>query len=198
MKTIFRNNDQDQINDSFLRKLLLMTLVVFTVYIILGIIGFFLWFAFPVEKINGLTYLAGNNLIYYYLIVNFMDIAGILFLSHIIYFRYIHTTRPIKDGVFLGIYLVIMSWLIDLFVYVVIRKTLPSVQEYFLGKNQPEIGIAWLIALAAAICSGSLHMKNNDFVRNFIPRKWVITSLILIFVSAIATIIGILYFDIKP
>jgi hypothetical protein len=27
-----------------------------------------------------------------------------------------------------------------------LRKTLPSLHEYFLGKNQPEIGIAWLIA----------------------------------------------------
>ena len=38
-------------NDGFLRKLFMMTFVVFSVYIVLGIVGFFLWFAFPVEKL---------------------------------------------------------------------------------------------------------------------------------------------------
>jgi hypothetical protein len=87
-----------------------------------------------------------------------MDIVGILLLSHIIYYRFINTTTPIKDGVILGLYLIIFSWLLDLVVYVFIRKTLPSIQEYFLGKNQPEIGIAWLIAYISALCSGYLHV----------------------------------------
>jgi hypothetical protein len=198
MMTILQSNNHDKINDSFLRKLSLMTIVVFLVYIILGIVGFFLWFAFPVEKINGLTYLLGNNLIYYYIIVNFMDIAGIIFFSHIVYYKHINTTTPIKDGVFLGLYLMIASWLIDLVIYVFIRKTLPSIHEYFLGKNQPEIGIAWIIAFASAVCSGWIHVENRSFVRNFIYRKSLLLLLLLTIISATFTIVGILFFDIKP
>jgi hypothetical protein len=196
--TELRSNIQARSNDSFLRKLFLMTSVLFIVYLILGIIGFFLWFAFPVEIINGLTYLMGNNLIYYYIIVNFIDIAGILFISHLVYYKNVQTTTPIKDGVFLGLYLVVMSWLIDLFVYVFIRKTLPSIHEYFFGKNQPEIGIAWIIALISAICSGWLHVENKNLIPKVIRRKCLITLSLLTIISTIVTIIGILFFDIKP
>lgn len=198
MKIITKNDDLKTANDSFFRKLLFMTIVVFVVYVILSIIGFFLWFAFPVEKINGLTYLRGNNLIYYYLIVNFMDIAGVLYVSHTVYYKHIKTTSPVKDGVGLGLYLLIVSWLIDLFVYVTIRKTLPSIHEYFLGKNQPEIGIAWLIGIISAISSGWLHLEGNDFVRKLGGKKWSVTLLSLTVVSAVLTVVGILYFDIKP
>jgi len=191
--THLQTNIQSGLNDSFLRKLAFMSLVVFLVYTILSIIGFFLWFAFPVEKINGLTYLMGNNLIYYYIIVNFVDISGVLFFSHFIYYKRINTTTPLKDGVFLGLYLIIISWLVDLAVYVFIRKTLPSIQEYFLGKNQPEIGIAWLIAFTSALIAGQLHAENRN-----IFRKSMLALLLLTIISVAFTIIGILFFDIKP
>ncbi len=51
------------LNGSFLRKFAFMTIVVFAVYSILSVVGFFLWFAFPFEKIHGLTYLRRNDLI---------------------------------------------------------------------------------------------------------------------------------------
>jgi hypothetical protein len=191
--THLQTNIHSELNDSFLRKLALMSLVVFLVYTILSIVGFFLWFAFPVEKINGLTYLIGNNLIFYYIIVNFADIAGVLFFSHFIYYKRINTTAPLKDGIFLGLYLIIISWLIDLAVYVFIRKTLPSIQEYFLGKNQPEIGIAWLIAFTSALIAGQLHAENRN-----IFRKSMLALLLLTIISVAFTIIGILFFDIKP
>lgn len=196
--TDFQANLQIKSDDSFLRKLLLLTLVVFLVYIILGIVGFFLWFAFPVEKINGLTYLKGNNLIYYYVIINFQDIIGVLFFAHIVYYKRINTTSPIKDGLLLGLYLIIASWLIDLIVYVVIRKTLPSLEEYFLGKNQPEIGIAWLIAFISALCSGWLHVENKKFIRRIKYPRLIRIILLLTITSIALTIIGIHFFDIKP
>ena len=196
--TDLQSNVEAKSNAGFLRKLAFMSLVVFSVYTLLGIIGFFLWFAFPVEEINGLTYLMGNSLIFYYLIVNFMDIVGILFLSHVVYYRFISTSTPIKDGLFLGLYLVIISWLIDLVVYVMIRKTLPSIQVYFLGKNQPEIGIAWLIAFASALCSGYIHVENKSFVRNLSYRKLLYSIFVLTIVSTFLTVLGILFFDIKP
>ena len=196
--TALKSNINSKLNDSFLRKLTFMTLVVFSVYVVLGIIGFFLWFAFPVEVKNGLSYLVGNNLIFYYVIVNFMDIVGILLLSHIIYYRFVNTTTPVKDGVILGLYLIIFSWLLDLIVYVFIRKTLPSIHEYFLGKNQPEIGIAWLIACISAIISGYMHIENRNFVANISYRKLIYAIIILSLISTLLTIIGIRFFDIKP
>ena len=196
--TDFQANLQIKSDDSFLRKFLLLTLVVFLVYIILGIVGFFLWFAFPVEKINGLTYLKGNNLIYYYIIINFQDIIGVIFFAHIVYYKRINTTTPIKDGLLLGFYLIIASWVIDLIVYVLIRKTLPSLEEYFLGKNQPEIGIAWLIAFISALCSGWLHVENNKLIRRIKYPGLILIIFLLTITSTALTVVGILFFDIKP
>jgi hypothetical protein len=196
--TDFQPDHVIKTDDGFLRKLFLMTVVVFSVYIILGTTGFFLWFAFPVEKINGLTYLPGNNLIYYYLIINFQDIIGVLFFSHIFYYRRINTSSPLKEGSLLGIYLVIASWLIDLFVYVFVRKTLPTIEEYFLGKNQPEIGIAWLFAFLSALCSGWLHTENKKLVRRIKYQRLILIIILLTISSAAITTFAILFFDIKP
>ena len=188
----------DELNGSFLRKFAFMTVVVFAVYTILSVVGFFLWFAFPVEKINGLTYLRRNDLVLYYFIVNFNDIAGVLLFSHIIYYKYVKSTTPIKDGVFLGIYLLIFSWILDLFIYVFIRKTLPTLDEYFLGKNQPEIGIAWLIGFLSAVYSGWLHSKDQNNIRRFNYKKAGQTLIILTLISAVLTVVGIGFFDIRP
>jgi hypothetical protein len=183
---------------SYLRKFVFMTLVVFLVYVVLSFVGFFLWFEFPVEKINGLTYLKGNSLIYYYLIVNFLDITGVIICAHIFYYKHIHTNTPVVDGILLGIYLIVISWLIDLAVYVFIRKTLPTIHEYFLGKNQPEIGIAWLTACLSAIYSGYLHSEKGKFVRRVPLRKTLNALVILLLISSLLTVIGIKFFDIRP
>jgi hypothetical protein len=188
----------DKVSGSFLRKFAFMTIVVFAVYSILSIVGFYLWFAFPVEKINGLTYLSQNDLILYYTIVDFNDIAGVLLFSHIIYFKYVNSSTPIRDGVFLGIYLVIFSWILDLFVYVFIRNTLPTIDEYFLGKNQPEIGIAWLIAFLSALFSGWLHAEERNHDHRFNYKKAAQILVILTIISAVLTFVGIKFFDIRP
>jgi hypothetical protein len=172
--------------------------MVFAVYSILSIVGFYLWFAFPVEKINDLTYLGQNDLILYYIIVNFNDIAGVLLFSHIIYYKYVKSSTPIKDGVFLGIYLILFSWILDLLVYVFIRKTLPTLDEYFLGKNQPEIGIAWLVAFLSALYSGWLHAEDKNHIRRFNYKKALLILLILTIVSSTLTVVGITFFDVRP
>lgn len=197
-ETGFISVTRDNHNGSALRKFAFMTIVVFAVYIVLSIAGFYLWFVFPVEKINGLTYMSRNNLILYYLIVNFNDIAGVLIFSHFIYFRYVKSASPVRDGVYLGIYMVIFSWILDLFVYVFIRKTLPTIDEYFLGKNQPEIGIAWLIGFLSALLTGWLHSKDKDQILRFNYKKAGLILLILTLISAAFTIVGIGFFDIKP
>jgi hypothetical protein len=183
---------------SAMRKFAFMSMVVLSVYSVLSIIGFYLWFAFPVEKINGLTYFSENGLIGYYLIINFNDIVGVFLFSHLIYFRQIKTHTPIKDGIVLGGYLVVFSWILDLFVYVFIRNTLPSIEEYFLGKNQPEIGIAWLVAFFSAVCAGWLHPAYPGQQTSFSWKKAGRALLIIILVSALVTVIGLRYFDIKP
>jgi hypothetical protein len=187
-----------KLNASFLRKFAFMTLVVFAVYSILSLVGFYLWFAFPVEKINGLTYLRRNDLILYYNIVNFNDIAGVLLFTHIIYYKYVKSATPLKDGIFLGIYLLIFSWILDLFVYVFIRKTLPTIDEYFLGKNQPEIGIAWLIGFLSAFWSGWLHGYDKSNIYRFNYKKALLMLLLLTIFSAALTVVGIAFFDVTP
>ncbi|MFN8259253.1 MAG: hypothetical protein U0W24_26430 [Bacteroidales bacterium] len=189
---------QMQQNGSFLRKFAFMTMVVVVVYGLLSVAGFYLWFVFPVEKIHGLTYLRQNDLILYYIIINFNDIAGVLLFSHIIYYKYVKSTSPVKDGFFLGIYLVIFSWILDLFVYVFIRKTLPTLEEYLLGKNQPEIGIAWLIAFLSALYSGWLHAEDENHIRRFNYKKAILVLLILTIISSALTVAGILFFDVRP
>jgi hypothetical protein len=189
---------RDKQNGGYLRKFAFMTIVVFAVYGILSVVGFYLWFAFPVEKINGLTYLRRNDLILYYIIVNFNDIAGVLLFSHIIYYKYVKSTTPIKDGVFLGIYMIVFSWVLDLFIYVFIRKTLPAIDEYFLGKNQPEIGIAWLIGFVSAIFAGWLHAENLNHIRRFTYRKAGQILLFLTLISVTLTVVGIVFFDVRP
>jgi hypothetical protein len=134
----------------------------------------------------------------YYVIVNFNDIAGILLFSHIIYYKYVKTITPIKDGIFLGIYVIVFSWILDLFIYVFIRKTLPGFDEYFLGKNQPEIGITWLIGFLSALSSGWLHAEDQNHIYRFNYKKAALTLLFLTIISAVLIIIGIGYFDIKP
>jgi len=181
-----------------MRKFAFMTIVVFAVYSILSVVGFYLWFVFPVEKIHGLTYLRRNDLILYYIIINFNDIAGVLLFSHFIYYKYVKSETPTKDGVFLGIYLVLFSWILDIFVYVFIRKTLPTLDEYFLGKNQPEIGIAWLIAFLSALFSGWLHAEDQYHRRRFNYKNAVLVLLILTIISSALTVVGIAFFDVKP
>jgi hypothetical protein len=186
------------LSDSRWKRAAFMTAVVVASLAILGIAGFFLWFIFPVQKTRGLTYLEPAHLITYYSMINFLDVIWIVLLARLLYFRRVKTADPVKDGLLLGAYMVIFSWLADIVVYIFIRGTLPSVQEYFLGKNQPEIGIAWLVALLTCVLAGWLESRR----RALPPRQyWVMTvgmSSALILLSIGFTAIGILIFDIRP
>jgi hypothetical protein len=175
-----------------------MTFVVLVVYSILSIIGFYLWFAFPVETINNVTYLKYKDLILYYSVINFNDVTGILLFSNIIYFRNVNSSSPLRDGFYLGIYLVVFSWVLDLFIYVFIRKTLPTLNEYFLGKNQPEIGIAWLTAFSSAIATGWLQLKKQRMGGLFSFKRVFIILVSITFLSIVLTVTGIRFFDIRP
>ncbi len=185
-------------NDPWWRKWFFLTLVVLAALGILGVAGFYLWFVFPVQKIRGLTYLETPHLILYYIILNLLDVGGIILFAQLLYFRRVNSYNPIRDGIILGIYLVIFSWGVDIVVYVFLRNTLPSIHEYFLGKNQPEIGIAWLVGFAAAVLAGWLEKRRRTLPGHLFWRKVLLCSSVLIGVAAALTIIGITLFDIHP
>ena len=63
-------------NDPIWKKFIFMTLVVMATVGILGAAGFYLWFVFPVQKINGLTYLRTSDLFVYYGLINLLDVVG--------------------------------------------------------------------------------------------------------------------------
>jgi FtsH-binding integral membrane protein len=110
----------------------------------------------------------------------------------------VKTTRPLKDGIWLGGYLLAFCWATDILVYVLIRKTLPTVHEYFLGKNQPEIGIAWVVAFFAAVLAGWLEARRRDASTGDIKALATAGIVGLILASIALTVIGIGLFDIRP
>ncbi len=184
--------------DPWWKKLIFMTLVILATLGILGLTGFYLWFLFPVQKIRGLTYLETPHLVLYYTILNLLDVLGIILSAQLLYFRRVIAYNPIRDGIILGTYLVTFSWGVDIVVYVFLRNTLPSIREYFLGKNQPEIGIAWVVGFAAAVLAGWLEKRRRALPAHIFWRKVLLLSMILIGIASAVTIIGIAFFDIRP
>lgn len=180
------------------KKFLFMSLVVFATVGILGVAGFYLWFVFPVEKINGLTYLATRDLLIYYGVINVLDVIGVNLFAWGLYFRWVKTDRPLRDGAWIGAYLLVFSWATDILVYIFIRNTLPTVNEYFFGKNQPEIGIAWIVGFSAAVLAGWLEKRRREPPAGGKTRAAVLYSAGLVLVSMLLTVIGIGFFDIRP
>jgi hypothetical protein len=185
-------------NDPSWKKLLFMTLVVVATGGILGVAGFYLWFVFPVLRINGLTYLETSDLILYYSLINLLDVIGVNLFARILYFRWVNTTRPLRDGLVLGAYLLVFCWVTDILVYIFIRNTLPTVHEYFLGKNQPEIGIAWIVAFCAAVFAGWLEQRRRRVSAGRFKRETLVYLSGLVVASIALTVIGIAFFDIRP
>lgn len=185
-------------NDPTWKKFIFMTLVVIATVGILGVAGFYLWFVFPVQKINGLTYLRTPDLLVYYGLLNLLDVVGVNLFARVLYFRWVSTARPLRDGIWLGGYLLVFSWLTDILVYIFIRNTLPTVREYFIGKNQPEIGIAWVVGFCAAVLAGWLEARRRDPSGGSV-RALASGSIVgLILASIVLTVIGVAFFDIRP
>ncbi len=185
-------------NDPAWKKFLFMTLVVIATAGILGVAGFYLWFVFPVQKINGLTYLRTPDLLLYYGIINLLDVVGVNLFARVLYFRWVKTARPLADGIRLGTYLLVFCWATDILVYILVRKTLPTVREYFLGKNQPEIGIAWLVAFCAAALAGWLEARRREEPTGHVRTLATAGIGGLIVASIVLTVIGVGFFDIRP
>lgn len=186
------------VDDPRWKKVIFMTLVVIATVGSLGLVGFYLWFAFRVETINGLTYLRTPDILIYYGLLNLLDVVGVNLFARVLYFRWVKTTRPLQDGIWLGSYLLVFSWITDILVYVFIRGTLPTIREYFLGKNQPEIGIAWLVGFCAAVLAGWLEARRREASTHDI-KVLATTGIVGLVLAAIAlSAIGIGFFDIRP
>jgi len=185
-------------DDPIWKRFLFMTFVVVATAGILGVAGFYLWFVFPVQKINGLTYLRTADLLIYYGLINLFDVLGVNFFARILYFRWVKTTRPLGDGVAMGSYLLVFCWVTDVIVYVFIRHTLPTVHEYFLGKNQPEIGIAWIVAFGAAVLAGWLEHRRRQESAGRFRREALLSLSGVVVASILLTVIGSGFFDIRP
>ena len=99
-----------------------------------------------------------GDLVSYYCIINLLDLIGVNLFTHFLYFKWVKTAKPFKDGLLIGGYLLIFCWVSDILVYVFVRNTLPTIHEYFLGKNQPEIGIAWIVSI---LCRGFRGMAGT-------------------------------------
>ena len=186
------------IDDPTWKKVIFMTLVVIATVGTLGVVGFYLWFAFRVETINGLTYLRTPDIFIYYGLLNLLDVVGVNLFARVLYFRWVKTTRPLQDGLWLGSYLLCFSWVVDILVYIVIRGTLPTIREYFLGKNQPEIGIAWLVGFSAAALAGWLEARRRESSARDIKVLATGGIAALVLAAIALTAIGIGFFDVRP
>jgi hypothetical protein len=186
------------LNDPFWEKLFFMTLVILATAGILGLAGFYLWFVFPVQTIHGLYYLETSDLFIYYGLINLLDVIGINLFARILYFKWVHTTWPLRDGVVMGGYLLVFCWVTDILVYIFIRNTLPTVHDYFLGKNQPEIGIAWIVAFCAAVFAGWLEQRRSQESARRLRNETILYLSGLVVASILLTVIGVGLFDIRP
>jgi hypothetical protein len=71
-------------------------------------------------------------------------------------------------------------------------------EGYFLGKNQSEIGIAWLTAFFAALYSGWLHAEDQNHMRRFSFKKVALVLISLTIISSVLTVTRIVFFDVRP
>lgn len=144
------------------------TIFVIMSYIIGGVILFPLYFLFKPVKINGITYLMGFNLWGYWLISFFIVTPGIVtIVAYFLYFKKVPVVNFFKEAVLIGLYQLPWGWFFEIIIYVYWRKTIPSIYDYFFGKNFPWIDINWLIGvvsplIAAYIAKHTKHINKDS------------------------------------
>jgi len=132
-------------------------------YIIGGAILFPLYFAFKPIKIEGITYLTGFNLWAYWLITYILVLplvgAGT---AYLLYFKKASITNYYKEGLLLGFYQVPLGLFFEIVIYVYWRKTIPSIYDYFFGKNFPWIDIAWFIGIFCPLIAAYIAKRTKE------------------------------------
>jgi hypothetical protein len=154
--------------DNKLYKLTSATNFAVSGYILGGFLLFPLYFLFRPVKIDGVTYLLGNNLIAYW-IISFVIITPLVigFCAYLFYFKKVKSDNIIKDAIIIGLYQVPLGWIFEIVIYVYWRKTIPTIYDYFFGKNFPWIMINWIIGaiipliIALIIKHKKLRKKNE-------------------------------------
>ncbi|MBN1997299.1 hypothetical protein JW935_07095 [candidate division KSB1 bacterium] len=134
-----------------------------SVYIVGGAILFPLYFVFKPTKIDGITYLLGLNLWAYWLITYILVLPFVgAITAYFIYFKRVSISKYYKDGLLLGIYQIPWAFLFEIFIYVYWRKTIPSIYDYFFGKNYPWIEIAWIISILSPLIAAHISKRVKD------------------------------------
>jgi len=136
------------------------TLFAITSYIVGGVVLFPLYLIFRPVKIEGITYLMGVNLWAFWLIsfviVTPLVVAGT---AYFLYFRKVAVTKYMKEALLIGLYQVPWGWFFEIVIYVYWRQTIPSVYDYFFGKNFPWIDINWLIGVLSPLIAAYFARK---------------------------------------
>ncbi|MCX7709748.1 MAG: hypothetical protein N2484_07840 [Clostridia bacterium] len=126
-------------------------------YVVGGLVLFPLYFVFKPVKINGITYLTGSGLWIYWLL-SFIVItpAVYIYFANSLYFKKVLVKNYLREALFLGVYSLSVSIFMEIIIYVYWRKTIPSIYDYFFGKNFPFIDINWLVVFISIFIASRL------------------------------------------
>jgi hypothetical protein len=124
---------------------------VITTYIVGGVIMFPLYFAFHPVKIEGVTYLPESALPYYWGLCYIISVIMCMILSYYLFFKVNPSNINIKSALIIGFYQLPLGWFFEIVIYVYMRKTIPTIFDYFFGKNFPWLNINWLIGAFAPL-----------------------------------------------
>ena len=135
-----------------------------TTYIVGGIILFPLFLIFKPIKINGISYLQGICIPVYWSLSWIISIVLCVIFSYLFFFRIHKTNRNYKTAFFLGFFQLPIMWFFEIIIYVYIRQTIPTIFDYFFGKNFPWLNINWILAIFAPlitvyIIKNKIHKK---------------------------------------
>jgi len=134
---------------SQLFKVTSATNFVITTYITGGVILFPLFLAFNPIKIDGVSYLQGAAIPVYWGLSWLISIILCIVFSYYLFFRLNPSNVNVKSALIIGFYQLPLGWFFEIIIYVYMRKTIPSIFDYFFGKNFPWLNINWLLAALA-------------------------------------------------
>ena len=131
-------------------------------YLIGGLALFPLYFLFQPVKIDGITYLLGPNLWAYWL-VSFIVVTPLVigWCSYFFYFKEVAYRNIYLNAIFIGLFQVPLGWIMEIIIYVYWRKTIPTIYDYFFGKNFPWIMINWVIGAIVPLAVAYLLKKRK-------------------------------------
>jgi hypothetical protein len=161
--SIILNNISKRRNLDKIFKISCATNFVISTYIIGGSLLFPLFLAFKPVKINGISYLQGVSIPIYWILSWTITIFLCTVLSYFLFFRINKENINIKSALVIGFLQLPLGWFFEIVIYVYMRKTIPTIFDYFFGKNFPWLNINWVLgALAPIITVLLINKKRNS------------------------------------